>query len=230
MSRSCLRRDRADVVKRLRDVLGPTADVLTPDERAEQASGLLSAFRLNLTALSLISLAVGVFLIHSSLQATLVRRRSELGVLRALGATRAQVIGLILGEVALIGAVGTAIGLPLGFWVARANIHVVSGTLTSLYLLQAIETLQVPPWIIAVGCVVGLGSAFLGASLSLVELQREDTRSLLVSATLQESLVKLAPRLALVAARAVWRLGMSSLADWCATGRRPGSLLRWPFS
>ena len=190
--------DGADVLAaaaRLGEALGEDAQVLTPDERAEEAAGLLAAFRLNLTALSMISLAVGVFLIHGALQATLLRRRTELGVLRALGATRRQVMGLVLGEVVVIGLLGTALGLPMGVAAARANIDVVSGTLTNLYLLQAVEQLRVPAWIVALGAAVGMGSALLGATLSLLELRREDTRSLLVAATLQESFASLAPRL-----------------------------------
>ncbi len=195
--------DGADVLAaaaRIGEVLGERARVLTPDERAEEAAGLLAAFRLNLTALSLISLAVGVFLIHGALQATLLRRRTELGVLRALGATRRQVVGLVIGEVMLIGCLGTALGLPLGVVAARANIDVVSGTLTNLYLLQTVEELRVPVWVIAVGAAVGLGSALLGATLSLIELRREDARALLVVSTLQESLLVLAPRLLVGAA------------------------------
>ncbi len=190
--------DGADVhaaAERITAALGGDVAVLTPDERAEEAAGLLRAFRLNLTALSLISIAVGVFLIHGALQATLLRRRTELGVLRALGATRAQVMGLVLGEVVLIGVIGTGLGVPCGIAAARANIDVVSGTLTNLYLLQAVETLEVPAWIVAVGALVGMGSALLGAAVSLLELRREDTRSLLTVATLQESLLALAPRL-----------------------------------
>ena len=56
----------------------------------QQASALLRAFRLNLTALSLISLFVGGFLVYSSTQASLVRRRGEFGLLRTLGATRVR--------------------------------------------------------------------------------------------------------------------------------------------
>ena len=64
------------------------------------------SFRLNLTALSFISLLVGFFLVYTSVQAALVRRRAEFGLLRSMGATRRQVLGLILGEAGLLGALG----------------------------------------------------------------------------------------------------------------------------
>ena len=104
---------------RLEARLGERARVLTPEQRTIGGRGLLAAFRLNLTALSLVSLLVGGFLVYASVRASLARRREELGVLRAIGATRAQVLRLVLAEAALLGAAGTALGIPLGWLAAR---------------------------------------------------------------------------------------------------------------
>ncbi len=136
--------DPDQVKRRLARALGPAVQLLTPEQRRQEASGLLGAFRLNLTALSLVSLFVGGFLIYSSTQASLVRRRNEFGLLRSVGTTRGQMLGLILGEVALLGAIGVLLGLPLGYGVASLSVERVSGTLTNLYLLEEIETLQLP--------------------------------------------------------------------------------------
>ena len=102
---------------RLQEHLGPAVRVGNAGTAgsAGQPRGLLSAFQLNLTALSLISLFVGVFLVYSSTQAALVRRREEFGLLRSLGATRRQVFALIITEVGLLGGLGAALGLPLGW-------------------------------------------------------------------------------------------------------------------
>ena len=85
--------DVDDLITVLRRRLGEGVAILTLEQRQQQAAGLLGAFRLNLTALSLISLFVGTFLVYSSTQASLVRRRNELGLLRSIGATRAGVGG-----------------------------------------------------------------------------------------------------------------------------------------
>ena len=106
--------DTATVQDRLRENLGPAVRVETPEQRETKARGLLSAFQLNLTALSLISLFVGMFLVYSSTQAALVRRREEFGLLRSLGATNRQVFALIMAEVALLGTLGAAAGVALG--------------------------------------------------------------------------------------------------------------------
>jgi putative ABC transport system permease protein len=180
--------DPAAVAARLADRLGPSVRVLTPEQRSAQATDLLGAFRLNLTALSLVSLFVGLALIHEATQAALVRRRREFGVLRALGATRAQVLGLILGEVSLLGLAGVGLGLGLGYWAARANVDVVSATLTSLYLLEAIESIEVPAWIVALAVLIGMGGALAGGLGPALDVGRRETRALLATFTLRARL------------------------------------------
>ncbi|HKY33827.1 MAG TPA: ABC transporter permease, partial [Candidatus Polarisedimenticolia bacterium] len=142
--------------RRLADRLGPGVEIATPDQRRDEAAGLLSAFRLNLTALSFISLLVGAFLVCSSTQASLARRRTELGLLRSIGATRGQLVVLILLEVALVALPGAALGVPLGHAAALANLDAVSGTLSNLYLLEGIETLRAPAWLAVLAAAVGL--------------------------------------------------------------------------
>ncbi len=187
--------DRHLVVAALERKLGSKALVLTPEQREQQAADLLSAFRLNLTALSLISLFVGGFLVYSSTQAALVRRRTEFGLLRSLGATHRQVFGLLVGDVALLGFTGVAVGMPLGYLVARANIDRVSATVSNLYLLEEIHQLVVPPWFFILGAAVGLLGAGLGALMPALELGRRDTRSLLAAFSLHERVGENAPRL-----------------------------------
>ena len=186
----------ADAMRaRLQEHLGPGVRVVTPEQREAQAKGLLSAFQLNLTALSLISLFVGVFLVYSSTQAALVRRRVELGLLRSLGATRRQVFALIITEVGLLGGLGAALGLPLGYGVAQANVRVVSATLSNLYLLEEIARLEMTTWLYALGIVIGVGGAVVGALLPALDMARRDTRALLSAFTLHETVGSLAPRL-----------------------------------
>ncbi len=180
-------------VSRLRDRLGERAVVETPEQREQQASDLLSAFRLNLTALSLISLFVGGFLVYSSTQASLVRRRREFGLLRSLGATHGQVFRLLASDVLVLGALGVALGLPLGYLIARTNVSRVSATISNLYLLEEIHRLQIPHWFFALAAAVGLAGAALGALFPALELGRKDTRALLAAFNLHERVGRRAP-------------------------------------
>lgn len=183
------------VRERLQARLGEAVRVVTPEQREQQAAGLMSAFRLNLTALSLISLFVGLFLVYSSTQASLVRRREEFGLLRSLGATRGQVFALMMTEVGLLGGLGALLGLPLGYGAAQANLHLVSSTLTNLYLLEEIARLEMTWWLYALGGLIGVGGAMVGALLPAMDMSRRDTRALLSAFTLHEAVGSLAPRL-----------------------------------
>jgi putative ABC transport system permease protein len=201
--------DVADLIARLSEALGPSVQVLRPEQRRQQAAGLLSAFRLNLTALSLISLFVGVFLVYTSTQATLVRRRAEFGLLRSLGATREQVFGLILGEVLVLAVLGTALGILFGYWAARANLNGINATLTNLYLLEEIEHLRLSPGFYVLAAAIGCAGAFGGAVWPAFDMSRRDSRSLLTAFTLHERVKSLARPLAfcggaLILASAVW--------------------------
>lgn len=187
------------VRRRLEDALGPAVQVLSPEQREQNAAGLLSAFRLNLTALSLISLFVGVFLVYGSVRATLVRRRAEFGLIRSIGGTRGQVLWLILGEAGVIGLLGALLGIPLGLLAARLNMGVVSGTLTNIYLLEEIERLQVPPDLVLLALLIGVGGAMIGALQPSLDMARRDTRALLAAYTLHRRAGRLAPRMALAA-------------------------------
>ncbi len=178
--------DRAKLAARLRLRLGDAYQVVTPEQREKQAAGLLGAFRLNLTALSFISLFVGCFLVYTSTQAALVRRRAEFGLLRSLGTTRGQIVALVLGEVLLLGVLGVGLGIPIGYRVAEANVKTVSDTLSNLYLLQAIETLTLSPGLCLLAACIGIGGAFAGALLPAIDMSRREPRALLAAYTLHE--------------------------------------------
>ncbi|MDA2934211.1 ABC transporter permease, partial [Acidobacteria bacterium AH-259-D05] len=178
--------NREELMARLQERLGPSVQIVTPEQREKQAADLMGAFRLNLTALSLISLFVGLFLVYTSTQASLLRRRLEFGLLRSMGATAGQVFGLILGEVILLGILGVLLGLPLGYWVAKGNVEMVSSTLTNLYLLQEIDSLRLSFSLYVLAACVGIGGAIVGAVLPAIDMSRRDSKSLLTVFTLHE--------------------------------------------
>ncbi len=81
------------IAESLRKILPADATVTPPAARDKEMATMLGAFQLNLTAMSLVSIVVGMFLIFNSVGATMVRRRTEIAVLRACGATRLQSAG-----------------------------------------------------------------------------------------------------------------------------------------
>ncbi len=79
------RRFRA-VEKAIRSALPLSASAWkSPGARSEENQRMLRAFRWNLRVLSYISLVVGAFLIYNTISVSVVRRRAEIGILRAIG-------------------------------------------------------------------------------------------------------------------------------------------------
>ncbi len=207
----------------LQERLGPSVRVLTSGQRENQATNLLSAFRLNLTALSLISLLVGAFLVFSSTQASLVRRRVGFGLLRSLGATRGQLLGLILAETGFLALLGVALGIPLGYAAAVTYVDQVSATLTNVYLLEEIESLVIPAWLFPLATLVGLSGAFLGAIFPAMDVSRKDTRALLAAFTLHERIG--AAALPLFFAGLMLLAGAGAIYGLAGEGWRPGGFV-----
>lgn len=211
--------DPAVVAARLDRALAPGARVQTPEQRSQDAAGLLSAFRLNLTALSLISVFVGLFLVLTSVQASLARRRREFGLLRCLGASPRQMATLVVAETGVLGVLGTAFGVPLGYLIARQNLETVSATLTSIYVLEGIDRLVLPPQVVALGVGVGVIGAMAGAIWPAREMTRRDTLELLAPLTMHEQAGRLSGRwawlaLALAAGSTLWFFALGTGTRW----------------
>ena len=119
-----------------------TAAAILPDGVELRAAGtgteenrkMLAAFRWNLQLLSYIALVVGAFLIYNTISVSVVRRRAEIGIVRALGASRATVLAAFLGEAASLGLIGALIGLPLGRLMASGAVKLMSATVEALYV------------------------------------------------------------------------------------------------
>ena len=155
--------DLEPLVGKLRAIAPPDAVIGPPSRRGGETEQMLAAFQLNLTALSLVSMVVGVYLIYNSLSASVVRRRHEIGVLRACGATKAEVTGLFLGESLVCGFLGTLLGIVLAGPLAVLLSAPVGQTVSSLYTLVSIDRLQITPAQIALAFAFGLGASLVAA-------------------------------------------------------------------
>ncbi|MEP7071505.1 MAG: FtsX-like permease family protein [Verrucomicrobiota bacterium] len=155
--------NRAAVTERLRRFTPANVEVGAPARRSEQIDQMLGSFQLNLTAMSLVSLLVGAFLIFNTVSASVVRRRREIGILRALGVSRAQVTGIFLGEAGVSACVGILLGTIGGTLLARSLIETVSGTVSSLYVLISVRTVVHDKWIYLSAALLGLLSALAAA-------------------------------------------------------------------
>ncbi len=159
--------DFAAAEREIRALLPAAYSLERPGVRREENQRMLRAFRWNLRVLSFISLLVGAFLIYNTISVSVVRRRAELGVLRALGADRSGILGLFLGEALLIGLAGSALGVLIGRLLAAGVVGMIADTVNSLYVSSRPGEVTLTPWSafggIAAGVIVALLSAFAPA-------------------------------------------------------------------
>ena len=149
------------IERELKKVIPPGVEVRRSDTRSGQIEKMVSAFHLNLTALSFISLIVGMFLIYNAISVSVIQRRREIGILRSIGLARPQVLGLFIGEAAWIGCLGSLAGIGIGIGLAKVMLYLVSRTITALYILVKAEHLLISPTVLMAGFGLGvLASVF----------------------------------------------------------------------
>ncbi len=192
-------------------LLPPTAAILPASARGEVMAQMTRAFQLNLTALSLLALVVGMFLIYNTLTFAVLRRRPLLGTLRTLGVGRRQLFALVLGEALAIGAAGTLLGLLLGYALGEGLLALVSRTINDLYFVLSVRQLELSPWSLAKGVLLGLGATLAAALLPAWEAARTPPRTVQVRSSLEGRQRRLVP-LAALAGALLMALGGVALA------------------
>ena len=140
-----------------------------PARRGRQVEKMLAAFHFNLTSLSYIALVVGLFLVYNTVAVSVITRRREIGMLRALGATRRMVRRLFLGEAAVLAMVGAGLGLPVGWLLARAAVQLTSTTVNALYITSAAAVPAPGVGDLLIACAVALPLALVGAVIPAAE-------------------------------------------------------------
>ncbi|WP_107852904.1 ABC transporter permease [Oceanimonas marisflavi] len=105
---------------------------------------LTESFHLNLTAMALLALLVGLFIVQAALGLALEQRLGLLRTLRALGVPAPMLIAILALELLLLGLLGALAGLVSGVWLAGALLPDVAATLQSLYGARVSVTLSLP--------------------------------------------------------------------------------------
>lgn len=153
----------------LLEALPAGLQVEPPAQRSGQLEKMLGGFQLNLLALSLVSILVGVFLVYNAVAAGVVRRRRETGTLLALGTSRHLVRLIFVAEAVALALIGILIGIPAGLFLSKALLGQVSEIVSMHYLaIQASEIFLHPRHLLET-LAYGLFAAVLGAWLPATE-------------------------------------------------------------
>lgn len=152
----------SQVRERLIDALGPGFSVMTRSDPARgfNVNGILFPM---LAIFALVAVGVGIILIAQITRLSVEERRRETAIAAALGASPLSAVVGFLAEAAVLGAVGSVIGVLMGVVIARPVVKSAS-ELTQLYVGINVSVL-VEPRVLLVGLVMGVLLAILAASI-----------------------------------------------------------------
>jgi putative ABC transport system permease protein len=153
----------------LERALSPGTQLLDAAGRTRSMTEMSTAFMTNLSAMSLLALLVGLFLIYNSVSFAVLQRRGLIGVLRALGVTRGQTFRLILGEGMVLGLLGALTGVLLGIWLGEHLLGLVSRSINDLYFRVSVTDVSITPLTLAKGLAAGLGATLVSAVIPAIE-------------------------------------------------------------
>ncbi|HEU5160243.1 MAG TPA: FtsX-like permease family protein [Streptosporangiaceae bacterium] len=156
--------DAARLRDRIGAALGPAYQVLTGEQLAEDSAKSIGQFvdvvNYALLAFAFVALFVGSFIIVNTFSIILAQRTRELALLRCLGATRRQLLRMVLAEASIIGGLASVVGLGVGVLIAVGLQRLFQAVGASL----PATSLQVQPRTIVAALAVGV-LVTVGASL-----------------------------------------------------------------
>lgn len=199
---------------RIAAFIPPGARLALSSARAGTVNEMTAAFGLNLTALSLLALVVGMFLIYNTVTFSVVQRRPVIGTLRALGMTGREVYALILLEAVLLGLLGTLAGLALGVGLGRGAVQLVTRTINDLFFVVSVREVVVPWLTLAKGTVIGVAAAALGAALPAFEATSVPPAGALRRSSVEESARRALPWITGVAALLLGGGALLLIPEW----------------
>ena len=167
-------------------------------QRSNAMANMSHAFQTNLSAMSLLALLVGGFLIYNSATFSVLQRRRQFGIMRLLGATRREVFRLILLEQLLIGLVGTLLGLGAGILLAQQLLRLVTRTINDLYFALTVSRLDLSPEILLSGVLLGLLTTALAALVPAWEATRSRPHTVNRRSTIEQQSHRAIPWLLLI--------------------------------
>lgn len=144
-------------------VIGERGIVATADSHAAGAQEIIAGVKTSLTLCSLGALVVGLFLVYNAMAVTVAERRPDIGILRAVGASRGQIVRTFGVMAAILGTVGAACGIPLGLLMANNALEVFRDALEGIFLNPEVVPTAPTISVIALAFFAGVATSVLAA-------------------------------------------------------------------
>jgi putative ABC transport system permease protein len=166
--------DLKQAQKEIEAVVAGRADVGPPQSEDAKVHDVIGGVELGLVLGGLCALVVGLFLVYNAMSVSVAERRHDIGILRAVGATRAQIAGLFAGEACFLGLVGSLLGIPLGLVLGRLSVDHVQQALSDIFLPLGEGGVLVDGWTITYALTAGVLTSLLASLVPALQAAREE--------------------------------------------------------
>jgi len=186
-----LAENEKESVQKLQGLLPSEVRLLPVDSRSGTVEQITAAFKLNLTALSLLALVVALFLIYNTMTFSVVQRRRLFGILRSLGVTRRELFLMVVSEALVIGVMGSAVGMAAGILFGRGTVNLVSQTINDLFFVTTVRDIPIAVSSLVKGAALGVLATVAAAAFPAWEAASVTPRAALSRANLESKARKI---------------------------------------
>jgi putative ABC transport system permease protein len=180
-------------ISEIEKILPSGVKLETAEAQKNAVQQMTAAFELNLTALSLLALVVGMFLIYNTVTFSVIQRRPLFGVLRCLGVTPGQLFTIILGESAILSLIGSLLGLGLGIILGRAIVGLITQSINDFYFVVNVQNINISQFSLIKGLVIGVFASLFASVIPAIEAMRTSPQTTLQRSSLESKVRSLLP-------------------------------------
>lgn len=166
--------DREAARRAVAGVVSTRADVRTPDMQRRSTQEIVGGIQIGFLVCSAGAMIVGLFLVYNAMAVTVTERRVDIGILRSLGATRGQIITLFAVASAVLGLVGAALGVPLGWALGKLTLTQFHAELESMFLNPDVSPSRLSPETVALAMLAGVATAVFAALVPAIQAAADD--------------------------------------------------------
>ncbi len=135
----------------------------TPVGRTKQVEEMIARFQKGLDLISYLSIFVGMYLIYNAVSISVVNRRKEIGILRALGCLRRDIILLFLGEIFIISVIASLLGVGLGLLLADSLVGAFGKVVSETYVRTSVSGIHFTWFYPVLGLMSGIFASLTAA-------------------------------------------------------------------
>jgi putative ABC transport system permease protein len=159
-------------VTEVQRILPPSLSIGKKELAIQNQKSLIKSFRYNLQFVSLIAILVGIFLLYNTIFISVVKRRTEIGILRGLGTSRKTIVLLFVIQGMILGVAGSILGILVGQAAAYFSVTAVEKTITTMYRTISISDYLIPKGDIVLALALGVMVSLIASAIPSFEAAR----------------------------------------------------------